>query len=91
MALHGEVKVNHNEIATWEAVQIGLVEGSNPKYKKYCYRCHVEYRDIRGYLRKTGPFLIHHYYDDNALILASKVLDQAAVLFRKIDEESHGH
>lgn len=71
MALHGEVKVNHNTIGEWSAVRKEAVENSVHRYE-----CVVEYRNIRGYLTKA-EFNVEHAYGDGALMLASKVLSEA--------------
>jgi hypothetical protein len=85
--LHGVVEINGTDVGNWEAENIGLTEGSNPKYKKYTYRCRVDYRDNRGYPRFTGPFLVSHYDGDGALVLASKVLERANELFLTQDAQ----
>lgn len=80
--LHGEIKVNHHEIARWQAANLGKAEGGYT-----LYRCAVTYIDNAGYKRETGPFLVHHYPEQGALVLTNIVLAQAKFLFDTIDSQ----
>ena len=79
--LHGVLEINGYALGNWEAENIGLVDGSNPKYKKHTYRCNVNYTDRKGYPRNSGPFLVHHYDGEGAIVLASIVLAAADRIF----------
>ena len=74
--LHGEIKVNHNEIANWRAVRVGAHIDDDGKAIPgwYIYRCRVKGYDIKGYPYDTGPFLIYHKFDEGSNMLAAKVL-----------------
>lgn len=71
--LHGEIKVNHNEIAAWRAVRKENVGGDN-----HVYKCTVAYRDMQGYLQEAN-FSVTHAFHEGALVLTSKVMAEAAV------------
>lgn len=85
--LHGEIKVNDYEIGHWKAVRVGAVLDSKGYAVKdhYIYRCEVRHTDLRGYTRRTGPFLVHHRFSDGAIVLTSQVLAQAEHLFAEMD------
>lgn len=66
MALHGEIKVNHQVLGWWEAVRgnpVDLIENT------FVYLCTVA---IEG--REPHKFVLVHPVEDGALGLASKVL-----------------
>ena len=65
MALHGEVKINHQEILYWEAVRQSKL-GDEDKSYDYKVQVHAEGGIFEGYLA--------HNYADGAAVLASKVL-----------------
>lgn len=69
MALHGEIKINYNEIAKWEAVRAGTMG----KDSVYIYRCTVNYTDMRGYSHRRRFFVAHNFFD-GAVALAGKVM-----------------
>lgn len=70
MALHGLIQVNGETIGGWSAVCRDRAFGE--------YECDVQMKPspTRAAMRET--FIIHHAYDDGALVLASKVLAEAA-------------
>lgn len=71
MALHGEIKVNGNEIGKWEAVRVGKADDD------FIYRCRVEYTNTSGY-GYLRVFFVRHNYNDGALLLTSRVTERAA-------------
>lgn len=71
MALHGELKVNYNEIGKWSAVRAGRAEDGD-----FIYRCRIEYRDEKGYPLER-LFFIKHAYGDGAVALTAKVMLKA--------------
>lgn len=77
--LHGEIKVNHNEIAKWKAVRKERVfpqpESSMTFFR---YECTLEYRNTAGYPMEAA-FDVVHKYGDGAVLLAQKVLLQGYV------------
>lgn len=84
MALHGNIQVNFNTIGTWEAVNTGPAQ-DDPDIT--VYRCKIDYRDIKGYPRQIGPYLVFHNYGDGALALASQVIGRADYLMKVEDTQ----
>jgi hypothetical protein len=75
VALHGEVKVNHMVIATWQAVRRSETPG-----ELNVYDCLVTQHDPL----LSVSFIVTHWYDDGALALAQQVLKQAHLELARI-------
>lgn len=77
--LHGEIKVNHNEIGRWTAVRKERYfgDGEDQFYESdyFKYECHMDYRNGAGYPMEAA-FTVVHRFGDGAVLLASKVLLQ---------------
>jgi ribosomal protein S4 len=71
MALHGEIKVNGNEIGHWSARRL------HADVREVCsYRYEVLWRDLSGNPNKVTGFLDWPY--GNAISLASEIMRRAA-------------
>lgn len=73
--LHGEIKVNDNEIARWRAVRKEELFNHSEAGQTFLYECHLEYRNRAGYPMEAA-FVIAHTFSDGAIFLAQKVLLQ---------------
>lgn len=69
--LHGKIEINHVEIGSWSAVNVGQVFDG-----VYNYECVVEYRNNEGY-PKRAEFMVRHVQSMGALALTTMVLRTA--------------
>lgn len=73
MSLHGQVSVNGHAIGSWEAVRIGYQAGMGT------YRCvAIRHGERRMADDDFVVFTVEHEVDAGALVLASRVLAEAA-------------
>lgn len=71
MALHSDIRVNREVIATWQARRTTvLVDGG-----EHVYECQV---DWLVHPRQRSTFTLSHAYSDGATALAAAVLARAA-------------
>lgn len=71
--LHGEIKVNRNEIGTWEASRCAMTDVPG----EYAYKCTVIYTGTAGY-KERRRFFVRHKFTDGALALVGKVVLESA-------------
>lgn len=79
MALHGDIQVNYRTIGSWEAVR---KESVSNETSHFYYRCAVVFRDLRGNTSEKRFYVTHHF-SDGALVLASKVMAEAARIIER--------
>lgn len=70
--LHGKIKVNHQVIVDWSAVN----ETADMRMDAVnTYRCLVRGRDLSGYPFKS-KFRLEHRYGDGAEVLVAKIMNE---------------
>ncbi len=87
MALHGQIQVNGKTIGSWSAVRLvgsgpRVARGGYPKPDDvFKYDCHThQLPDPGGRGPVLHEFIVEHRFGDGALVLASKLLAEAARL-----------